>query len=288
MGSKIEYVESSQIYAAKYVRNSKAVGVLWGIFTICYAIISAVAFLTPEWISGSSESDNPARFGLWNTCYLDSNTEGTEDCYKHIDSFLTFPLSPLKIAAIFGAISVLLSIFTVLTLLLFSFCTSTTVYRICGWMQIVSAFSFVTSVTVYPLGWNLDIIRKTCGSFSDAYNAGDCRIGWAYYLAVISCLDAIVLATLAFILAARHIKLQPEPLYGNNGSLYKGEINSAYIGDTGSIAGSRKSLNLHQVLRMPQPMTEIDRFSEISARTGRSKISTYRPDYMSNVQNFQL
>lgn len=67
-----------------------------------------------------------------------------------------------------------------------------------------------------------------------------------------------------------------------------GEINSAYIGDTGSTAGSRKSLNLHPVMLMPQPMTEIDRFSEISTRTGRSKVSTYRPDYMSNVQNFQL
>lgn len=78
-------------------------------------------------------------------------------------------------------------------------------------------------MTVYPLGWNLDIIRKTCGSLSDMYNAGDCKIGWAYYLAVISCLDALVLATLAFILAARHIKLQPEPLYGTNGSLYKGK-----------------------------------------------------------------
>ena len=138
MGSKIEYVESSQIYAAKYVRNSKAVGVLWGIFTICYAIISTVAFLTPEWIGGTSESDNPTRFGLWNTCYIDSNSDKTEECYKHIDTFLTFPLSPLKIAAIFGAFSVLLSVLTVLILLSFFFCTSTTVYRTCGWIQIVS------------------------------------------------------------------------------------------------------------------------------------------------------
>lgn len=35
-------------------------------------------------------------------------------------------------------------------------------------------------------------------------------------------------------------------------------------------------------------MTEVDRFSEFSGRTGRSKTSMYRPDYSSNIQNFQL
>lgn len=90
--------------------------------------------------------------------------------------------------------------------------------------QSFPAFSLIVSVTVYPLGWNSEMIRKTCGTIADRYHAGDCRIGWAYYLAVIGCLDAVVLATLAFILAARHVKLQPEPLYGTNGSLYKGKL----------------------------------------------------------------
>lgn len=137
MGSKIEYVESSQIYAAKYVRNSKAVGVLWGIFTICYAIISAVAFVTPEWIGDTRESENPARFGLWSTCYFGTNSGGI-NCPGNLDNLLQFSSSPLKIAAVFGVVSVLLSILTVLTLMLFFFCTSTTVYRICGWMQLLS------------------------------------------------------------------------------------------------------------------------------------------------------
>lgn len=138
MGSKIEYVESSQIYAAKYVRNSKAVGVLWGIFTICYAIICSVAFVTPEWLGDTLESDNPARFGLWSTCYFGTNSGSIEDCPGNLDNLLTFPSSPLKIAAIFGIISVLLSIITILSYFLFLFCTSTVVYRICGWMQILS------------------------------------------------------------------------------------------------------------------------------------------------------
>ena len=72
MGSKIEYVESSHMYATNYIRNSKAIGVLWGIFTICYAIIGVVAFVTPEWL-GDLEHENPGRFGLWTRCSYGGN-----------------------------------------------------------------------------------------------------------------------------------------------------------------------------------------------------------------------
>lgn len=54
------------------------------------------------------------------------------------------------------------------------------------------------------------------------YNPGACAIRWAIPLAAIAALDAITLAALAFILASRHVRLQPEPF--NNGSLYKGFI----------------------------------------------------------------
>jgi hypothetical protein len=70
-----------------------------------------------------------------------------------------------------------------------------------------------------------------------------------------------------------------------------GEVNGGFVGDAQSVAGSRKSLNLHPVLLMPQPHHpggEVDRFSEFSNRTGRSKSSAYRAEYASSVQNFQL
>lgn len=48
MGTKvIEYVDASQLYATNYIRNSKAIAVLWAIFTICYSIIVVVSFVTP-------------------------------------------------------------------------------------------------------------------------------------------------------------------------------------------------------------------------------------------------
>lgn len=54
MGAKvIEYVEASQIYATNYIRNSKAIAVLWAIFTICYSIIVIVSFVTPGKLKSS-------------------------------------------------------------------------------------------------------------------------------------------------------------------------------------------------------------------------------------------
>lgn len=48
MGHKvIEYVDASHLYATNYIRNSKAIAVLWAIFTICYSIIVVVSFVTP-------------------------------------------------------------------------------------------------------------------------------------------------------------------------------------------------------------------------------------------------
>lgn len=80
-------------------------------------------------------------------------------------------------------------------------------------------------VCVYPLGWDAPDVRRTCGASAGRFELGQCGLRWAYLLAAIGCLDAIILAILAFILATRHVKLQAEPTYGSaltNGSLYKG------------------------------------------------------------------
>ncbi|XP_075216132.1 tetraspan membrane protein in hair cell stereocilia [Lycorma delicatula] len=287
MGSKVEYVDSSHMYATNYVRNSKAIGVLWGIFTICYAIIGVVAFVTPEWMGDTQVSENPARFGLWSSCFFGSSVGVAEDCQGRLNDLGTIPTVASKVATVFAGLSVLIALLTIVVMLLFFFFASTTVFHVCGWMQVISAGCMITAVAVYPAGWEVEEVQRTCGPESGSYRLGDCSLRWAYLLAIIGCLDAIILATLAFILATRHVKLQPEPTYGANGSLYKGEINGGFLGDAQSVAGSRKSLNLHPVLLMPQP-GDVDRYSEFSNRTGRSKSSGFRPDYSTSIQNFQL
>ncbi|XP_067001640.1 LHFPL tetraspan subfamily member 3 protein [Anabrus simplex] len=290
MGSKVEYVESSHMYATNYVRNSKAIGVLWGIFTICYAIIGVVAFVTPEWIA---DTDYRGRFGLWSRCYYRAGSEVNGDCQGSLDDLQSIPSDAFRAATVFVGLSVILSLLTICSMLLFFFFQSTTVFYICGWIQVLSAICLTVGVVTYPAGWDAPEVRLTCGANANRYVLGECELRWAYLLSVIGCLDAVILAALAFILATRHVRLQAEPGYTANGSLYKGEVNGGFVGDAQSVAGSRKSLNLHPVLLMPQPHHhhqpgEADRFSEFSNRTGRSKSSAYRAEYASSIQNFQL
>ncbi|KAL1110482.1 hypothetical protein AAG570_008010 [Ranatra chinensis] len=127
MGSKVEYVDSCHMYATGYARNSKAVGVLWGIFTICYAIIGAVALATPEWVGGGPAG---SRLGLWGSCL------GGDGCRQDAAT----PL-PFRLAALFCAASVLVAVVAVLATLLFFFVASTTVFNVCGWLQTVSGES---------------------------------------------------------------------------------------------------------------------------------------------------
>ena len=45
MKSDINYHEQSHYYSTKFMRSSKAIGVLWGIFSMCYAILVIVVFM---------------------------------------------------------------------------------------------------------------------------------------------------------------------------------------------------------------------------------------------------
>lgn len=84
----------------------------------------------------------------------------------------------------------------------------------------LSALCMIVACAAFPFGWNSDDFRKICGPEANRFELGLCSIRWAYPLAIIGCVDGVVLATLAFILATRHVRLQPDPIYQN--SLYKG------------------------------------------------------------------
>ena len=79
MGGIMKYMESSHMYSTKFMRNSKAVGVLWGIFSVCYSIIVMVVFtqvsdyhkhlqisvhVQDQWIGDGDLSKSSGNFGL--------------------------------------------------------------------------------------------------------------------------------------------------------------------------------------------------------------------------------
>lgn len=70
----------------------------------------------------------------------------------------------------------------------------------------------IAGCATFPAGWDDESVQRVCLT-SDKYLPGECGVLWAYMLAVIGCFDAVILATLAFILATRHVRLQPDPHY---------------------------------------------------------------------------
>lgn len=60
--------ELTKLHHTNYVRNSRAIAVLWGIFTVVYAILNIVVFIQPQWFGDTGESSVPGFFGLWRYC----------------------------------------------------------------------------------------------------------------------------------------------------------------------------------------------------------------------------
>ncbi|MEQ2179020.1 LHFPL tetraspan subfamily member 5 protein, partial [Goodea atripinnis] len=63
---------------------------------------------------------------------------------------------------------------------------------------------------IYPDGWNAAEVKRMCGQRTDKYTLGNCTMRWAYILAIISILDAVLLALLSFTLGNRQDKLLPD------------------------------------------------------------------------------
>lgn len=78
----------------------------------------------------------------------------------------------------------------------------------------------VLGCMIYPDGWDSDEVRRMCGEQTDKYSLGACSVRWAYILAIMGILDALILSFLAFVLGNRQDGLMTEELLAES----KGEI----------------------------------------------------------------
>lgn len=139
MDPKYEYTSEASGYHANYMRNSKAIGVLWGVFTICFAIINAVVFIQPQWIGDTPESRGAGYFGLWQSCHQ-SLLDGQElICQGRLDDFSSILSPAFRVATIFIGVSFVAIALCILCMFLFFVCHSSTVFHICGWLQVLSS-----------------------------------------------------------------------------------------------------------------------------------------------------
>ncbi|XP_061114510.1 LHFPL tetraspan subfamily member 5b [Conger conger] len=201
--------EAAKIYHTNYVRNARAIGVLWAIFTICFAIIEVVVFIQPYWIGDSVNTPQAGYFGLFHYCIGNALTSELI-CKGSALDFGSIPSGAFKTAMFFVGTSMLLVVGCIICFSLFMFSNAGSVYKICAWMQLASAVTMVMGCMIYPDGWDSEEVKRMCGLRTDKYTLGNCTVRWAYILAIISTLDALVLSFLAFVLGNRQDKLLPD------------------------------------------------------------------------------
>ncbi|XP_074051395.1 LHFPL tetraspan subfamily member 3 protein [Macrotis lagotis] len=211
--------EAAKLYHTNYVRNSRAIGVLWAIFTICFAIVNVVCFIQPYWIGDGVDTPQAGYFGLFHYC-IGNGFSRELTCRGSFTDFSTLPSSAFKAASFFIGLSMMLIIACIVCFTLFFFCNTATVYKICAWMQLTSAACLVLGCMIFPDGWDSDEVKRMCGEKTDKYTLGACSVRWAYILAIIGILDALILSFLAFVLGNRQDSLMAEELKAEN----KGKI----------------------------------------------------------------
>lgn len=129
--------EAARIYHTNYVRNARAMGVLWALFTLCFSILMVVTFIQPYWIGDSIDTPQAGYFGLFSYCIGNALT-GELICKGSPLDFGTIPSSAFKTAMFFVGVSTFLIIGTILCFSLFFFCNAATVYKVCAWMQLAA------------------------------------------------------------------------------------------------------------------------------------------------------
>ncbi|KAM6978005.1 LHFPL tetraspan subfamily member 4 protein-like [Aplochiton taeniatus] len=205
--------EASKIYHDSYMRNTSAIGVLWAIFTICFAIVNVVVFIQPYWIGDSMSTPQAGNFGLFQYCVGIGSPHHRElVCQGSFSDFSSIPSGAFKAASVFVLLSMVLILSCIACMAFFFICNAASVYKTCAWMQLLCAVCLILGCIIFPNGWDAEVIRDMCGEQTGKYTLGECSIRWAYILAIMGILDALILSFLAFVLGNRQTDMYLDDL----------------------------------------------------------------------------
>uniref|UniRef100_H3ACV0 LHFPL tetraspan subfamily member 4b n=1 Tax=Latimeria chalumnae TaxID=7897 RepID=H3ACV0_LATCH len=198
--------EVAKLYQTEFIRNARAVGVLWAVCTLCFAIIEVVVLIQPAWQQRPPANvRDSGYFGLFEVCV---ETDWAPECQGSPAKLI--PIPAFKTAAVFVCMSLALVLTTIGCFVLFRFCNAATVYKICAWKWLIAASCLALGCLTFPGGWHTWEVRVLCGLQAGSYRLGDCSLHWAYILAILGVLDSLILATLAFVLGNRQDALLPD------------------------------------------------------------------------------
>lgn len=108
-------------------------------------------------------------------------------------------------------------------------------------LSLSKAACLVLGCMIFPDGWDSEEVKQMCGEKTDKYTLGACSVRWAYILAIIGILDALILSFLAFVLGNRQDSLMAEELKAEN----KGKI---ALGISSLDASNKKKWSCHSFL----------------------------------------
>jgi len=254
--------DTAKAYHFRYMREYRAVAVLWGLLSIIWCILNLVVFVQPQWIGDTPESPGYGHLGVFQHCYPDSARE-RYTCSGTFTDFDTILNDPFRACTFFVGVSALLMLIVVAALLLFFCFKKTAVFIFSGILQLFSAVFMFLACVIYPSGWNQEEVQKICGSKANEYRMGECSIRWAYILAILGIFDAAVLAILAFFLAAKRAKIE---IYSAHGTVTKSELNGY------SETISKRSIPIQpQVVAVPEHAGDADRYSEYSHHSQKAR-----------------
>ncbi|XP_069503571.1 LHFPL tetraspan subfamily member 3 protein-like [Ambystoma mexicanum] len=212
----LEAKEVAKLYQTDFIRNARAVGVLWAVCTLCFGILEIVVLIQPTWVrtadrrvragaAPASLQQAVGYFGLYQVCV---EMEWAVECRGSL-STLT-PVPAFKAAAVFIFMALILVLTSVGCFALFWFCNAATVYKVCAWLQLTAATCQALGCLIFPDGWGAPEVRPLCGRRADSYQLGDCTVHWGFTLAILGMVDALVLSVLAFVLGNRQDALLPD------------------------------------------------------------------------------
>ncbi|KAL3853202.1 hypothetical protein ACJMK2_016761 [Sinanodonta woodiana] len=235
--------DTVHLYHFRYMREYRAISVLWGLLSIIWCVMNIVVFVQPQWIGDTPQSPGYGHHGVYKYCYPDNARESYQCSGSWVD-FNSLLNDSYRACSFFVGVAALLMLIVVAALLLFFCLKKRFVFTVCGILEIITAVFMFLACIIFPSGWNNAEVKKICGTGAGQYQIGECNVRWAYILAILGIFDAAILAILAFFLASKRAKIE---MYSASGAVTKSELNG-YNTET----MSKKSIHMQPaVLTVP-------------------------------------
>lgn len=69
----------------------------------------------------------------------------------------------------------------------------------------ITGLCMLITCLIHPVGWDTPEVQAICGPEAGVYKIGNCKVNWAYWIAVICMADAFVLSYLSLMFIEREI-----------------------------------------------------------------------------------